>query len=65
MSRPPPRFTQRDVARLMRSVEAQGKSVAAIRVEPDGALVAILGEPSKTEPETPLDLWLADHAHQA
>jgi hypothetical protein len=65
MSRAAHRFTAREISRLMRALEAEGKSVAAIRVEKDGALVAIFGEPSKAESQNLLDRWLADHAHQA
>jgi hypothetical protein len=57
MSRRAARFTQRDVARLVRAAEAVGKEVTAIRVEKDGTLVAVVGEPGKAEPVTPSNSW--------
>lgn len=57
MSRAAHRFTQRDVARLLRAAETAGKAVAAIRVEKDGALVAVIGEPDKAEPGTEANEW--------
>jgi 3D (Asp-Asp-Asp) domain-containing protein len=65
MSRGRARFTQRDVARLVRAAEAVGKEVTAIRVEKDGTLVAVVGETGKAEADNPLDQWMADHARAA
>jgi hypothetical protein len=57
MSRATHRFTKRDVARLLRAAEAAGKPVAAIRVEKDGALVAVIGEAGKAESTTATNEW--------
>jgi hypothetical protein len=66
MSRSRARFTQRDVARLVRAAEAVGKEVTAIRVEKDGALVAVIGGADKTirlQDGNSLDVWMAKHAY--
>jgi hypothetical protein len=58
MSRAPARFTQRDIARLIKAAEAVGKEVTAIRVEKDGALVAVVSGAGKTEvPEMDGNSW--------
>ena len=57
MSRGPARFTQRDVARLVRAAEAVGKEVTAIRVEKDGTIVVVVGEPGKAEAVTGANEW--------
>jgi hypothetical protein len=66
VSRGPTRFTQRDVARLVRAAEAVGKEVTAIRVEKDGTLVAVIGGAGKTirlQDGNSLDVWMAKHAY--
>ena len=66
MSRGAARFTQRDVARLVRAAEDVGKEVTAIRVEKDGTLVAVIGGANKTirlQDGNSLDVWMAKHAY--
>jgi hypothetical protein len=66
MSRGAARFTQREVARLVRAAEAVGKEVTAVRVEKDGTLVAVIGGADKTirlQDGNSLDVWMAKHAY--
>ena len=48
MARSPLTFRQGDVTRAVRAVVAAGKSVAKVRVERDGAIIVIIGDPDKT-----------------
>jgi hypothetical protein len=57
MSRGPPRFTQRDLAKAMKAVAAAGLSVAEIRVDKDGARIVVVGDPGKGEADTGANEW--------
>jgi hypothetical protein len=63
MSRPPPIFRQHDITRAIKGVAQAGVSVAAVKVDRDGAIVITTSAPK--ESDTPLDAWMQKHAHQA
>ncbi len=47
MGNRPARVTEADVRRAVRGAESAGLKVAAVRVEPDGTVHVVVGEPAK------------------
>ena len=43
----PSRFTQTDITRAVKAVEKVGLCVSRVRVEPDGSIEIVAGEPSE------------------
>jgi hypothetical protein len=43
----PARFRETDVSRAVRAVEKVGLSVARVRIEPDGSIEIVAGEPDE------------------
>jgi hypothetical protein len=43
------RFTSADISRAVRAAEKCGLSVARVRVEPNGAIEIVAGEPDKSD----------------
>ena len=61
------RFRERDVRRLIRSIENAGKEIAAVEIAADGKIIiVIVGTPGDGNKETELDRWIEKHhAHDA
>ena len=61
------RFRERDVRRLIRSIENAGKEIAAVEIAADGKIVVVVGkQPGGGNKETELDTWIEKHhAHDA
>lgn len=53
--RRPPRFSQRDLARAIKTFVQAGLQVAAVRIEADGALVIVPGTPAAVLQQNPWD----------
>jgi hypothetical protein len=45
----PARFTSADISRAVRAAEKCGLSVARVRVEPNGAIEIVAGEPDRAD----------------
>ena len=65
MSGRPHQIRQADLTRALRAAKAAGLEVAGFTIEPDGRVVIQTGGSSGEEQTSPLDRWMADHAHQA
>lgn len=55
-------FRQRDVTAAIKAVERAGHKVARVEIGQDGRIVVALVGPDASEPETPLEKWLKEHA---
>jgi hypothetical protein len=63
--RSPPTFRQADVTRAVKGAVAAGLNVVGVKVNPQtGAIELVTGE-STVQDSTPLDEWMAKHAHEA
>jgi len=58
--RRPARFTQADVARAVRGAKRADLSIAEVRIEPDGAIVIIHGEPHSAAQSSKFTDWDED-----
>jgi hypothetical protein len=48
-------FTKRDVQRAVEAVKAAGLQIAAVRIEPDGTIQVVPGEPVPAQKPNPWD----------
>jgi hypothetical protein len=62
VARGPCAFKQSDLTKAVRGVVAAGVSVAKVEVDKTGKIVVVVGEPSKSASQSPLDQWIADRA---
>lgn len=53
MSKRPALFTEADVKRAVRAVQAVGVGIAGVRVEPDGTIHVVVGEPQPQPVDAP------------
>ena len=51
------RFTQADIKRAVRGAQKAKLSVAGVRIDPDGAITIIHGEPQAVAPSATLNEW--------
>lgn len=51
--RGPSRFRERDIVRVIRAARKANMSLAAVRIEPDGAILVIPGEPEPVAVSAP------------
>ena len=65
MSRGPQTFRQNDLKRALKVAAGAGMRVTEIRVDKDGRIVVVVGEPGKIESQAPLDQWIAQRARTA
>lgn len=49
--RGPSKFTQADVARVLRAAKRVNVDIACVRIEPDGSIVMVLGRPASSDAE--------------
>lgn len=50
MSRRPARFTEADVQRALKAAQKVKLPIAAVRIQPDGTILIIPGEPESVQP---------------
>jgi hypothetical protein len=67
VARAPSTFRQRDVTRAVKAVTKTGVSIRRVEIDRAGNIAIITGSETAPQGETssPLDQWLAKHAHQA
>lgn len=56
-TRGPSRFTQADLVRAMRAAKIAGIPIALIRIEPDGAIHIVPGNPQSVAASDPSKEW--------
>jgi hypothetical protein len=59
------RFRERDIRRVIRSIDKAGKQVTAVAIDSDGKITVLVGKPDDRSKQNELDNWMEAHARAA